>query len=337
MNASPLPLLSVIIPTLNAAGVLGNCLRSIVTQDYPRKRVEILVADGGSTDETRSLAARHGARVLDNPRRIAEEGKRVALAAARGEYIIFMDADNEMSHPDFFRLSVQALRAHPQALGVESYYPAAPQMGSFCGYLTATLHISDPISWLMSVNPVPLGTVGEVERWGFPNGHFAYPLGANGFVYRRADLDTVGAGEGFEDTRVALSLALAGKHEWLRLAGRGVHHHVVKGVWDFTRKRRRQAYHFMSLRGRAPDTWTAHGPRTTPLLACLYCATFIGPLYHTLRGLLQTGDIRWLWHPVASLASLGGLVWGVATYTFSRKTADSEARLQPVQKIGGQP
>lgn len=333
MNSTPTPSVSVIIPTLNAAGVLGACLESIVAQDYPREVVEILVADGGSADGTKELAVRYGAIVLNNPKRIAEEGKRVAMGVARGEYVVFMDADNELTHPDFFRLAVAALAGHAQALGVESYYPSSPRMGSFCSYLNVILHIADPIAWLMSVNPVPLGRVGEVEQWGFPAGSLAYPLGANGFVFRRADLEAVRAGEAFEDTHVVLRLAQTGKREWLRIAGRGVHHYLVRGLWDFIRKRRRQAYHHFSLRGKTGVSWTTQRPQTTPLLACLYCATLVGPLYHTARGLVKTGDAKWLWHPVACYASLLGLAWGVVTYVCSPKTADAEAGLQPVQKI----
>jgi glycosyltransferase involved in cell wall biosynthesis len=327
------PRITVIIPTLNAAGVLEVCLRAIAAQDYPREQLEILVADGGSSDRTREIAAAHGARVLENPRRIAEEGKRVALAAASGEFIVFVDADNELSHPDHLRLAARALKMNPQALGVESYYPVSPRMGSFCGYLNAVLHIGDPISWLMSVNPVPLGTAGEVERWGFPKGRFAYPLGANGFMFRRSDLEGVGGLQAFEDTQMATKLALGGKQEWLRLKGRGVYHYLVKGVGDFIRKRRRQAYHHLSLHQTHSLSWTAYGPQTRPLAACIYCATVVGPLFHTVRGLLASGDWRWLWHPVACLASLAGLTWGVVTYWASPKTADAEARLQPVQKI----
>lgn len=335
MNPESLPRISVIIPTLNAAGVLDHCLRSIVGQDYPRDRVEILVADGGSSDQTRALAAQHGAVVLENPQRIAEQGKRVALGVAKGEFIVFADADNEFSHPDFFRLAVLALQNQPQTLGVESYYPTSVRMGSFCRYLNGALHIGDPIAWLMSVNPVLLGVAGEVERWGFPDGRLAYPLGANGFVYRRANLDAVGAEAAFEDTQVALKLALSGKREWLRLKGRGVYHYLVKGLWDFTRKRRRQTYHFLSLRGKPGLSWTTQQPQTSPLLACVYCATLIGPLYHTLRGLIRTQNFHWLWHPVACVVSLVGLGWGVVTYLTSPKTADAEAKLQPVQKVGG--
>ncbi|MDB6018069.1 MAG: hypothetical protein JWR19_2558 [Pedosphaera sp.] len=328
-----LPKISFIIPTLNAAGILPHCLRAIRAQDYPADRVEIVIADGGSTDDTRALAGKFGALVLDNPQRVAESGKRVALEKISGEYVVFVDADNELTHPDFLRLAVLGLQKNPQALGVESYYPAAPGMNSLCAFLTQTLHISDPISWLMSVSPVPLGVEGEVEHWTFPAGSFAYPLGANGFVYRKTDLDAMRASADFEDTRVALQLALSGKKEWLRLSRRGVHHHLVKGLADFIKKRRRQTYHFLSLRHKTGISWTQMKPRASAPLACIYCATVVGPVYHTLIGLTRDRDWRWLWHPIASFASVLGLTWGVLTYYTAARTADSEASLQPVQKL----
>jgi glycosyltransferase involved in cell wall biosynthesis len=82
-----------------------------------------------------------------------EEGKRLALQHATGEFIVFVDADNEITHADYIELAVKALAANPQALGVESYYLPSPKMSSFCAYLTHLLHISDPIAWLMSANP----------------------------------------------------------------------------------------------------------------------------------------------------------------------------------------
>jgi len=324
---------SIIIPVLNAAGIIGNCLRAIREQDYPQHLIEVLVADGQSSDDTRRIAEQFGARVLDNPRRIAEQGKQVAMAVATGEYVSFIDADNELSHPDFLRLAVEGLSANPQALGVECYYLASSRIGSFCNYLNATLHIGDPISWLMSISPVLLGRDGEIERWTFPKDSLAYPLGANGFVFRMEDLNAVGAVKSFEDTHVVLRLVQTGRREWLRLSGRGVYHYLVKGLVDFVRKRRRQAYHFMSLRGKGGSSWTAQNPRMSPLLACVYCATFVGPLFHTVAGLVKRRDIRWLWHPVACVASLVGLAWGGITFWLSPKTADAEASLQPVQSI----
>jgi len=335
MNPIVRPKLSIIIPVLNAAGILENCLRSIAAQDFPKESLEILVADGGSTDATGALAARYGGRILNNPLRVAESGKRLALAAAQGEFIVFLDADNELSHPDFLSLAVAALQQNPVAIGVECYYPASPKMGSFCAYLTETLHISDPVSWMMSVAPLKLGEAGEVERWGYPKDSLAYPLGANGFVFRKADLDLVGAAEYFEDTVMVLKLAQSGRREWLRLKGRGVHHYIVSGVAEFLQKRRRQTFHFLAqAKGELKHpSWTAANPRLPGWLACLACGSVLVPVVQMLVGLARTGDRRWLWHPLACFLSALGVGWGVVTFLTSKRNADREAGLQPKQTL----
>ena len=197
-----LPRVSFIMPTLNVEALLDNVLSSITRQTYPRDRYEILLADAHSTDRTREIAKKYGAIVIDDDGKNMEEGKRLALRHATGEYIVFVDADNEITHPDYIELAVKALAANPQALGVESYYLPSPKMSSFCAYLTHLLHISDPICWLMSANPKLVARDGEIERWTLPGGSLSYPLGANGFVFRRADLESVQADEQFQDTHV---------------------------------------------------------------------------------------------------------------------------------------
>ena len=47
-----LPSISIIIPTLNSEKTLKDCLGSIAMQDYPKDKIEVIVADGGSTDGT---------------------------------------------------------------------------------------------------------------------------------------------------------------------------------------------------------------------------------------------------------------------------------------------
>ena len=308
-----LPKVSFIMPTLNAAALLDNCLASIARQTYPRDRYEIILADAMSQDATREIAARHGAVVIDDRGRDMEQGKRLALQHATGEYIVFIDADNEITHPDYIERAVTALAANPQALGVESYYLPSPKMSSFCAYVTALLHISDPMSWMMSVKPRLVGRAGEVERWTVPGESLAYPLGANGFVFRRADLASVRAGEQFQDTHVALHLMQMGKREWLRLRGRGVHHYYVQTWWGFLKKRRRAVVHYFNVREETPVSWMKHRPAVPGWMAALYCATVLGPLYHTLLGLLRDRDWRWLWHGPACVASLAGTLWGWQT------------------------
>src|SRR5580692_10485104 len=192
-DAENVPRVSFIMPTLNAGAILDNCLASIARQIYPRNRYEIILADAHSTDSTRDIAKKYGAIVLDDDGKNMEEGKRLALAQATGEFIVFVDADNEITHADYIELAVQALKKNPQALGVESYYLPSPKMSSFCAYVSHLLHISDPICWLMSANPLLIERTGDVERWKLPDNTYSYPLGANGFVFRRADLESVKA------------------------------------------------------------------------------------------------------------------------------------------------
>jgi len=302
------------MPTLNAEAILENCLASIARQTYPRENMEIILADAHSTDGTRAIAKKFGAIILDDNGKNMEEGKRLALRQAKGEYIIFVDADNEVTHPDYFELAIAGLQANPQALGVESYYLSSPKMSSFCAYLTYLLHISDPVCWLMSANPRLIARAGEVERWQLPAGTFSYPLGANGFVYRRADLESVQADNKFQDTHVAMFLMKNGKREWLRISGRGVHHYYIQTLWKFIQKRRRATVHFLRVQEEMPVNWMKEKPPVPLWLAAFYCVTFLGPLWHTMRGIFRDDDIRWLWHLLACPASVAGNAWGFFTY-----------------------
>ncbi len=93
----PAPFVSVIIPCRNEEKHIGRCLETILTQDYPKDKMEVLVVDGGSTDKTREIVKERGGqssaiRLLDNPRVITPAAMNVGIQNAKGEIIIRMDA-----------------------------------------------------------------------------------------------------------------------------------------------------------------------------------------------------------------------------------------------------
>ncbi len=333
MASNELPRVSIIIPTLNAGALLDNCLSSIARQTYPKDKIQVVLGDAFSKDDTREIAARYCALVIDDTGKNMEEGKRIALKHATGEFIVFIDADNELTHPDYLELAVAALRDRPNALGVEGYYLPSAKMTSFCRYVTARLHISDPICWLMATNPSLVAREGEIERWTLPLGTFSYPLGANGFVFRRADLDAVKADDHFQDTHVALHLMKAGKREWLRVRGRGVHHYYVQTLKGFLQKRRRATVHFLRVQEEKPVNWMREKPPVPAWLAAFYCVSFFGPAWHTVRGLVRDRDLAWLWHIPASVASLLGVLWGMRTHRTGRNNRQLIADLQVKQTL----
>jgi succinoglycan biosynthesis protein ExoA len=107
------PTVSLITPVLNEARHIEAYLACLAGQDYPQDKMEILLADGGSTDGTReritAFAATHpNIRLLDNPKRIQPAGSNVAIRAAGGEIIIRVDAHSEYP-ADFVSRSVRTL------------------------------------------------------------------------------------------------------------------------------------------------------------------------------------------------------------------------------------
>ena len=60
VSSEDLPSISIVIPTYNSERTLSLCLGSIAEQDYPREKIEIIIADGGSKDRTLEIAEKFG-------------------------------------------------------------------------------------------------------------------------------------------------------------------------------------------------------------------------------------------------------------------------------------
>ncbi|MGI9648857.1 MAG: glycosyltransferase [Acidimicrobiia bacterium] len=107
------PPVSIILPVFNEAGFIQACLASLQAQVYDGE-IEIVVADGRSTDGTRSLLEthhQHGDLILiDNPQRRQWAGLNLAAAAASGEILVRVDGHSTYSD-DYVRRSVEALEA----------------------------------------------------------------------------------------------------------------------------------------------------------------------------------------------------------------------------------
>lgn len=98
---------TVILPCRNEAGTIEACIRSILAQESPAGELELIVADGQSTDGTREIldqiaSTDRRVRVIDNAGAIVSTGLNSAIAQARGQIIIRMDAHSVYA-PDYIR------------------------------------------------------------------------------------------------------------------------------------------------------------------------------------------------------------------------------------------
>ena len=104
------PFVSVVVPVLDRAAMIGDLLASLAAQDHPSERREIIVVDNGSTDGTPRVVENHPVRLLYEPRRSSYAARNRGIAESRGELVAFIDSDC-IAAPDWLRLLVQGADA----------------------------------------------------------------------------------------------------------------------------------------------------------------------------------------------------------------------------------
>ncbi|HHX42317.1 MAG TPA: glycosyltransferase family 2 protein [Armatimonadetes bacterium] len=103
-------LVSIVIPTHNCAQYLGGAIRSALRQTH--RQIEVIVVDDGSTDDTVKVVRAFGdaVRYLYQQNAGPSAARNLGLAHARGEYVAFLDADDEV-RPEWVTMLRKSLRA----------------------------------------------------------------------------------------------------------------------------------------------------------------------------------------------------------------------------------
>ena len=129
-------MLSVIVPIYQEEKYISKCIDSMLSQDYPKDDLEIILVDGMSKDRTREIVATYTAkypfiRMIDNPDRIAPCAMNRGIKEAKGDVIIRLDA--HVYYPkNYFSLLVEKLNE----------LPGAENVGALCN----TLPVNDSIT-----------------------------------------------------------------------------------------------------------------------------------------------------------------------------------------------
>jgi len=158
------PFVSVVIPMRNEGKHIVEFLQCIFAQDYPADRMEVIVSDGGSDDNTpqavTEYAKRHpNLRLVHNPGRIVPTGLNLALAVAKGEIIVRVDGHTIIDQ-DYVRRCVEALErtgaanvgGRMDAVGKGPFGSAvAAATSSPFGVGGARFHYSDREEWVDTV------------------------------------------------------------------------------------------------------------------------------------------------------------------------------------------
>lgn len=92
-----LPFVSIIIPCRNEEKFIAKCIESIISQDFPKDHLEVLVLNGMSEDKTEEIAKGYSkkysfVKVLPNPKKITPVAMNIGIRESKGDVIMKMDA-----------------------------------------------------------------------------------------------------------------------------------------------------------------------------------------------------------------------------------------------------
>jgi glycosyltransferase involved in cell wall biosynthesis len=317
--------LSVVIPVLNAERDLPGCLESVLRQRTHSVEYEIVVADGGSVDATRRIAEAAGARLIDNPYRLAEPGVAVGINAARGELITVMAADNRMRGDDFIERILSPFED-------SEVVAAFPRVVSTADDGLATRYInrySDPFSHFVygSLNTSMDLMLRRGDRILRPTVENHPLLAVAQGCTVRAGLVYKGPPDRADDVLAIVELIeLGGK---LALVGDAeLEHHHASGLGTLYRKYwRRTTWTLAGQQGYfRRSSRMARGRRIRRWLWVPYSVSVVGPIIHGGLLALRHRDPVALYHPVVNTVVFAAVVRGAVATLLSRSKRGEQLR-----------
>ncbi len=138
------PFVSVVIPARNEGEHLAGCITSLIEQDYPQSRFEVIIADGESDDNSRdivqSFSSEHpNVLLLENPGVFTSLGLNCGIRRSEGEIIIILGA-HSFVRPDFVRKNVETLAQ----TGADCVGGAMTSVGGTCKAQAISLAMGSP-------------------------------------------------------------------------------------------------------------------------------------------------------------------------------------------------
>lgn len=346
MKNSKLPTISVVIASYNSSRTIGLCLGSIRNQKYPQNKIEIIVADGSSTDSAYDIASHYSIRWIrvDKSKQNAEFNKATGIAAARHEIIAMIDHDNVLPHPKWLQNMVAPFLEHSEVVGVETLrYHYDPKTSLIDRYfalfgagdpLVLYLGKADRLSYIYDT----FRASKDVEDYGnyyvarFRSDNMP-TIGANGFLVRRNILmkhAETSPGKYF-DMDVNIDLIMKGYNTFAFVKDSILHLTGYGSIWYFLKRRLLFISQYKRGRDRASDEPVRRYGILSKrgifelVLSIIVCATVVIPLIDSLRGFRKIRDIAWFIHPFLCIIFVAIYGWATikqALYGYSKKFLD---------------
>jgi len=333
------PKISIVTPTLNAASVLEKELESIKEQNYPKDKIEIIIADGGSIDSTVEIAEKFGATVIKNPLKTAEAGKAVGVENASGDFVVLIDSDNILPTKNWLREMIEPLLGNPEAVGSEPWKYVWRKEDSFITRYSALIGMNDPlVHFLGNYDRMNLltGKWTEVLHKEEDRGDYLLvtldkrgvpTIGANGTVFRTDYLKRDLKGDYlFDIDIIAKTIQEENSVKFIKVKNGIIHTFCEASIGKFARKQRRRVRDYLYYKSKNDRSyeWGNSTNLVGLIRFVLSCVTVIPLIWQAIKGYMKKPDIAWFFHPLACEITLWEYGWGTQKSTFKKEKLSRE-------------
>jgi len=334
-HAKTLPKITIIIVTLNNQRTIENCLRNIISQNYPQNKIEYLNIDGGSIDDTRKILRKYGFKIINSPiKNNAEAQRAIGLLKAKNNLIISLDADNYLPSNNWFRQMIEPFLENPQLVHVNTLHYTYKRTDSLFNRYIALFGAVDPVVYYIGI-PDRVSFIQKKWRGGkiiketksyylveFDKRNLP-TVGCNGVVYRKDLLLKFAKSKPKEFLHIDVFIDLVEKgYNQFAIVKNSVIHDTAVTLPALLKKRIRflDDYYLQNNKKRRYLIYNSKSliSNIKLLLFIIYTITFVKPFIDSLRGYLKIRDKAWFVHPFACWIYL--YIYGRTTLTsFFRK------------------
>lgn len=301
------PFISVIMPVYNGEKRIPKCLGSIRKQSYPQDKIEIIIVDDDSQDNTVKVATgQFGAKVVRNGTHDPERGKSIGIEYAAGEYLFFIDDDNILTHKTWLENLVRAV-VDEGCVGGQASHFAYRKNASLPDKYMALYGCGDPAVYYLRRRDHMMKTEKKWHLGGVvlkdTEKYFKIKfdsktlptIGSQGFLIKKEYVHLIKWQPFFYHIDSNLELIKQGYDNYIILKDSIVHNHSANYKY-FMGKIKRNSTQL----GRDDQYRTYSYNLTLPRMIKLglTLGTFVVPLADSIRGFIKFPTPAWFLHPL---------------------------------------
>lgn len=327
-----LPTVGFVMISYNDEAIISECLKSIYEQSYPKDKIYVVVADGGSTDNTLLIIKKYGGKVLERPDLKDKPYKRGEIAAAslKTDLIVAFSADNRLQEKNCLKEMAQVF-SDQNIVGAETLRYGYRKSDPLLARYFALIGGADPIAiGLGKADRGPYDsnkwhTFGKAEDKGKyfevtfePKPNNIPTLGGNGFIVRRSALETVGGLRNSLHIDACVRLIQGGHNKFAFIKNNHVIHYINMPTIKFIK--RRIFWADLYTQKDIKRDYKVFYRHDLPKLIFLILAyiTFIQPLVRAIKGYIRKPDFAWFLHVVMCPVFVAGYGYTVLKGIFKR-------------------